>query len=425
MKMPVSARFPESRLKRLFWLRNVSIACQAAVVFVAKAVLAVELPLTILTASIGALALINVATAMRLRQTTEVSDWEVFLQLCADVALLTASLYFTGGATNPFVSLYLLPLIIAATVLPGRYMWTMAGMTAAAYSALMFWYQPLGHNHAHPSNEFGLHVLGMWFNFIVSALLIAVFIARMAASIQARDRLLSAARERTLRDEQMVTLGTFAAGAAHELGTPLSTIAVIVGELERDFGVDRTLGPDLGVLRQQVEQCKRILTDLVGRTGSARAEGARPRLLDALVQEAVDRWKLLRPESRLSVSYAGTGQMPRLVVEETVTQALVNLLNNAADASPDDIELACAWSAESVILDIRDRGAGVTSEAMNFAGRVAYSDKQGRGLGLGLLLANATIERIGGSITLANRNGGGGRTQVTLPTAALAVPNFG
>jgi two-component system sensor histidine kinase RegB len=228
-----------------------------------------------------------------------------------------------------------------------------------------------------------------------------------------------------LPDELMVTLGTFAAGAAHDLGTPLSTIAVIVGELERDFGVDQTLGPDLGVLRKQVEQCKRILTDLVGRTGSARAEGARPRLLDALVEEAVDRWKLLRPESRLSVSFAGTGQMPRLVVEETVTQALVNLLNNAADASPDDIELACAWSAESVILDIRDRGAGVTSEAMNFAGRVAYSDKQGRGLGLGLLLANATIERIGGSITLANRNGGGGRTQVTLPTAALAVPNFG
>ena len=231
MMPDVSASPAEGWFKRLFWLRNVSIAGQAAAVLVAQAVFAVELPLAVLAASIGALALLNIATAMRLGRTAEVSDQEVFLQLCADVALLTASLYFTGGATNPFVSLYLLPLMIAATVLPARYTWAMAGMTVAAYSILMVWYQPLGQDHAHHSNEFGLHVLGMWFNFIVSAMLIALFVARMAASIRARDRLLSAARERTLRDEQLVTLGTFAAGAAHELGTPLSTIAVLVREL--------------------------------------------------------------------------------------------------------------------------------------------------------------------------------------------------
>ena len=161
------------------------------------------------------------------------------------------------------------------------------------------------------------------------------------------------------------------------------------------------------------------------RSGRTRAEGARLRSLDAFLQEAVDRWKLLRPEARLTMSYSGTGEIPRIVVEETVTQALVNLLNNAADASPDDIELECAWFAGSVTLEIRDRGPGVTVEAMNLAGRTAFSDKQGRGLGLGLLLANATIERIGGSVTLANREGGGGCTQVMLPIAPLAVPQPG
>jgi len=421
MQPAVSPMTVEGRLKRLFWMRNANIAGQAVAMLVAHSVFSIQLPLVILTASIGALVLINIATAMRLKRTSDIGDLEVFLQLCADVALLSVALYFTGGATNPFISLYLLPLIVAATVLPARYTWTMAGMTVSAYSALMFWYQPLGHE-AHASGEFGLHVLGMWCNFLVSALLIALFIARMAASIHARDRLLSAARERSLRDQQMVTLGTFAAGAAHELGTPLATIAVIVKELEHGAGADATLCADLGVLRQQVEQCKRILTDLVGRAGSARAEGARLRPLDALLQEAVDRWKLLRPQSRLKVSTSGTGPMPRLVVEETVTQALVNLLNNAADASPEDIELECRWSAESVLLDIRDRGPGVTQEAMHRAGRIAYTDKPGRGLGLGLLLANATIERIGGSVILANRQGGGGCTQVILPTAALAVP---
>jgi two-component system sensor histidine kinase RegB len=237
--------------------------------------------------------------------------------------------------------------------------------------------------------------------------------------------LLSTARERTLRDEQLVTLGTFAAGAAHELGTPLSTIAVLVRELERDCGGNQSLRGDLLTLRGQVEQCKRILTDLVGRAGSTRAEGARLRSLDALLQEAVNRWKLLRPEARLRVSYSGTGDIPRIVAEETVTQALVNLLNNAADASPDDIELECAWFGGSVTLEIRDRGPGVTVEAMNLAGRTAFSDKQGRGLGLGLLLANATIERIGGSVRLANREGGGGCTQVVLPIAPLVASQPG
>src|SRR5258708_31598666 len=219
----------------------------------------------------------------------------------------------------------------------------------------------------------------------------------------------------------MVAVVRDAAGARNGVGTPLSAIAVRVRELERDSGGNESLRADLGLLQRQVEQCKRILTDLVGRTGSTRAEGARLRSLDALLQEAVDRWKLLRPEARLSVSYSATGKIPRIVVEETVTQALVNLLNNAADASPDDIELECAWFDGLVTLEIRDRGPGVTVEAMNLAGRTAFSDKQGRGLGLGLLLANATIERIGGSVTLANREGGGGRPPVLVPDPPPAL----
>jgi two-component system sensor histidine kinase RegB len=152
---------------------------------------------------------------------------KLFLELLADVAALTALLYLSGGSTNPFVSLYLLPLIIAATALTARYAWAMAGLTIACYSALMFFYLPLGHGHEMHSSAFNLHVLGMWANFLVSAVLIASFVATMSASIRGRDRELAIARARALRDEQVVALGTFAAGAAHELGTPLSTIAVL------------------------------------------------------------------------------------------------------------------------------------------------------------------------------------------------------
>jgi two-component system, sensor histidine kinase RegB len=408
----------ETRLTRLFWLRNVSIAGQAVAVLVAHTAFGIELPLLPLAATIGTLALINLATWWRLCRAWAVSDPEIFSQLCADVLLLTLALYLTGGATNPFVSLYLLPLTIAAIALPARYTWAMASLTAAMYSLLLFWYRPLGHVHHH-SDAFELHVLGMWFNFLLSAVLIVYFVGWMAASVRARERELAEARERALRDQQLVTLGTFAAGAAHELGTPLSTMAVVVGELEREHASDDTLAPDLATLRRQVEHCKGILTRLVERTGQARSEGVRLRALDAVIEEAVERWKLLRPAARLRVRMEGQGAVPYLAAEETLTQALVNVLNNAADASPEDVELIVGWAQGTVRLEIRDRGRGLSGEALGRAGREPYTEKAPQGLGLGLLLSNAAIQRIGGTLSLEN-SGDGGCATVTLPIAQPA-----
>ncbi|HUF19483.1 MAG TPA: ATP-binding protein [Burkholderiales bacterium] len=413
--MNVPSPASETRLTRLFWLRNVSIAGQATAVVVAHIAFGIELPLLPLAATIGMLALMNLTTWWRLRRMRAVSDPEIFGQLCADVLLLTLALYLTGGATNPFVSLYLLPLTIAAIALPARHAWAMASLTAAAYSLLLFWYQPLGHGYVHHhSDAFELHVLGMWFNFLLSAVLIVYFIGRMAASVRARERELTEARERVLRDEQLVMLGTFAAGAAHELGTPLSTMAVVVRELEREHASDGALTAGLATLRSQVEHCKHILTRLVERTGQARSEGVRLRALDAVIDEAVERWKLLRPEARLRVRMEGQGPVPQIAAEETLTQALVNVLNNAADASPEDVELVFGWAQSEARLEIWDRGCGLSDEALGRAGREPYTEKAPRGLGLGLLLANATFQRIGGTLSLDN-HGQGGCARVTLP----------
>jgi two-component system sensor histidine kinase RegB len=407
--------FPDTRLKRLFWLRNASIAGQMAAVVVASSALAIELPLLPLGLIIAALVCANSITAWQLGRARLASDIEIFGQLCVDVVLLTAALYLTGGATNPFVSLYLLPLTIAATALSMRYTWAMAALTVTAYTLLLFWYQPIGQDHSHHSYEFGLHVLGMWFNFIVSAVLIAFFVTRMAESLRARDRELASARERALRDQQLVMLGTFATGAAHELGTPLSTMAVIAKDLQEEHAGDRELARDLQTLRNQLDACKTILTGLVGRTGHARAENARAVGLRDLIDEASNRWRVLRPESQLLVRYAASGELPSVVSEDTMVQALVSLLNNAADASPERVELLCIWSKKEVTLEIRDKGHGLTENARHLAGRVAYTEKPGRGLGLGLLLAKATVERLGGRMELRNREEGGAATRVTLP----------
>jgi two-component system sensor histidine kinase RegB len=417
MNVPANAY---SNLRRLFFLRSIAICGQVLLIAAAVTMFDTPLPLAAMGAIIVLQAAVNVRTWMRLRKAAPVSEAELFLELLADVAALTALLYLSGGSTNPFVSLYLLPLTIAATALSARYAWAMAGLTIACYSALMFFYLPPEHGHEMHSSAFNLHVLGMWANFLVSAVLIASFVATMSASIRGRDRELAIARERALRDEQVVALGTFAAGAAHELGTPLSTIAVLARELERQHDAEPGMCEDLRLLRTQVDACKRIITSLTTAAGLARAGQAKPQSVEEFLAGVKEKWALIRPQVRLDVRCGGAGAAPQIVGVETVRQTLINILNNAADASPQAVEIEGTWNAAELTIEVRDRGPGITDDIAEKAGRAFFSTKAA-GHGIGLFLANATIERLGGSVALFNRDDGGGCTRVTIPLARLAA----
>ncbi|HEX7810575.1 MAG TPA: histidine kinase dimerization/phospho-acceptor domain-containing protein [Burkholderiales bacterium] len=362
-----------TNLRRLFLLRSIAIAGQAAAIAVAVVLFDTPLPVTPMAAVIAGLVAVNLRTWLRLRSSAPVRDAELFAELLADVAALTALLYLSGGSTNPFVSLFLLPLSIAAIALPPRYAWTMAALTMACYSLLMFFYRPLATSHELHGSSFNLHVLGMWVNFLVSAVLIAAFVAGMSMSLRARDRQLAAARERALRDEQVLALGTFAAGAAHELGTPLSTIAVLTRELERDHAATPGLNEDLALLRAQVDNCKRIITELTAAAGQARAGDAAPQSVEDFLRGVVERWSLIRPQVQPRVLLAGSGPAPEIVGEETVRQALVNILNNAADASPQDVEVEGRWDEREITIEVRDRGPGISDETAARAGRSLFS----------------------------------------------------
>ena len=417
MNAPVHAY---SNLRRLFFLRSIAIGGEILIIATAVGLFGTPLPLTAMGAIISLQAAVNVRTWTRLRKAAPVGEAELFLELLADVAALTALLYLSGGSTNPFVSLYLLPLTIAATVFSARYAWAMAGLTIACYSGLMFFYVPLGHGHEMHSSAFNLHVLGMWANFLLSAVLIASFVATMSASLRGRDRELAIARERALRDEQVVALGTFAAGAAHELGTPLSTIAVIARELERQYTTDPGLRDDLHLLRTQVDNCKRIITSMTTAAGLARAGQAKRQSVEEFLAGVTEKWALLRPQVRLDLRCGGTGVAPQIVGEETVRQTLINILNNAADASPQAVEIEGTWNAAELTIEVRDRGPGITDDIAEKAGRAFFSTKAA-GRGIGLFLANATIERLGGNVALFNRDDGGGCTRVTIPLARLTA----
>jgi two-component system sensor histidine kinase RegB len=347
------------------------------------------------------------------RHRRRVTPGELFAYLQLDILTLALLLFFSGGASNPFVSLLLLPLITAAILLPVWQVWATTVVTVATYTVLMFHYRPLpgmlsGHGHG-----FQAHLWGMWLVFVISALLIAGFVARLATALRERDRQVAELREKALRDEQILALGLFAAGAAHELGTPLSTIAVLVREMEYSHSGDTGLCADLNTLRQQMDACRVILSELLKSAHlAADRESVQP--LDVLLEQIRSRWQLLRPQVALQVRFPGTAPPPGIAAPQAIGQTLINLLNNAADASPEGICLEGHWDARRVVIEIRDQGQGWSPEAVNRSGEAFFSTKE-EGIGIGLLLANATLERLGGQVSLRRDRQGGTCARIDLP----------
>jgi len=466
----LSTQTGHSHLRRLFMLRNWAILAQFATLILVHRFLSTDFAWTPMIGTVVFLVLVNLLTWWRLSLDYPVGNLELFLQLCLDVNALTVLLYFGGGSTNPFVSLYLLPLVLAAATLPRRYTWGMAALTVACYSLLMVWYVPLptgdahaqhtatttttaaapAHDHAAmtmdhsqhqpetappdycrtepesaPANAttdtsplgdaFNAHVLGMWLGFVISATVIAYFAVEMAAAVRLREAQLTQVREETLRNERIVSLGTLAASAAHELGTPLSTLSVVIGEMQNDCESPEQK-ENLTLLDGQVRNCKRILNSLVNH---AQATPEVMSIEDFLLA-VLDEWQLLRPTVHYNYQISGTQPAPRLRPDPALRAALLNLLNNAADASSEGMEILLHWNEKHIVLEIQDQGPGLTAEAASRAGSAFFTTKE-EGRGLGLFLANATLERLGGNVRLFNRDGGGATTEVTLPLQGLAA----
>jgi two-component system sensor histidine kinase RegB len=376
-------------------------------------VLQIPMPLLPMAAVLALMALFSLSTAWRLRLDVPATRMEFLAHLLADLTAFAVLVFFSGGATNPFVSLMLVPVIIAAISLRPRCVWLLAAVAGGYYALLLFYYQPLA--IADPVAASRMHLGGMWFNFLISAGLIAFFVTRMHAALRARDQELSALREKQLRDERIVALGTQAALAAHELATPLATIQTTAHELAGEFANDPDIGADCRLLEKQAQACKRILTHLAAR---ARDTPPTAQPLDAWLAALTERWQVLRPDARIISELPPD---PRAFTPpDGLEQAIQNVLNNAADAASEPMEFSAAVTDDALVIDVADRGPGFTPEQKAQAGHVMFSGKPGGGWGVGLALTHATLERLGGSLTLAEREGGGTRVRITLPWSHTA-----
>jgi two-component system, sensor histidine kinase RegB len=412
-------------LRRLVLLRYILCAVLLGAIGIGEFLLMMDTPLTPLFACVSTMLAFNAVCHRRLHLRWPITHAELLVNLMLDIALLGVILYLSGGSANPLISLLLLPTIVAAAVLPQRWTWAVAGLSVSVYTLLVFFNDPLIHHSHHndgsPVDTFDLHLFGMWLTFMLSAVLVALFLSRMAQALKEQEKALALAREEALRNERIVALGTLAAGAAHELGTPLGNMLLLADALERRFPDDGEAGEDIAELKTQILTCKGILGEMVAAAGGRRSEGGHLQPADQFLSDALRKWTLIRPATLLNYTWHGSQPAPRMLTEQTLSQALINLLNNAADASPEAIEVDGRCQDGALLVDIRDRGTGLTPEVLSQAGEAFYTTKApGGGLGIGLFLANATIERARGKVRLTNRPGGGAVTSVVLPLPDLS-----
>lgn len=409
-------------VRRLIWIRMIAVPGSALCLLLARQVYALPIPALQLILIVGGLVGFNFWVWLRHKSAQPVTDREFFIQLLVDLVALTSILYYAGGASNPFVYLLVLPMIISAAALPQAYTWIIAGLSAGSYTLLMLWRVEVPEFiNMHSKSAMDLHAAGMWLGFVVLSVLIATFVAAMAQTVRERDRYLARLRETALRDERVVAVATLAAGAAHELSTPLATMAVVTGEIAREYpaATHPALNRDLGILRDQIARCKEALSVISASAGAARAESAERLALDRFVQQAVEEVRRLRPGSNVRVEPPGSaGPPPLLVVERTVRQALLNILHNAVDVSPRDVRVSCSWDAANLDIAVIDRGGGLRTGQPGTLERLGMSSKEG-GLGLGLFLSHAAMTQAGGSLEVANNNEGGTTVRLRLPLVRL------
>ncbi|MCI4428766.1 MAG: HAMP domain-containing histidine kinase [Burkholderiales bacterium] len=408
-------------LRLLAFLRVFAPIAQALTLFVVTQLYGVVLPMAPLSAVLAIEALVALATWLRVRRARQVSAFELFLQVHLDILIFAVLLYFTGGAWNPFAPLFALPLVIAASALAPRWVGATAISTMLAYALLRFHNVPL-FDAAAETRLYELHEDGMVVNYFFAAALLAFFVSRMRRALQQHERLLADARDTQMRNESVVAIGALAAGYAHELSSPLATMAVVVAELKREHGANVQLQHDLQVLDDQLGASKQIVSSLASAAGRRRAESAGGARLDLFIGSIIERARALHPGASLTVSLDPVSRPPRIVAEETLRQAITNLIDNAIEASPHQVQVRADWSGPELYVVVRDRGPGVSAELLQRLGReVATSKAPKGGLGLGLLLSVVTLERLGGSIYLTNRLGGGARAELRLPLSAITI----
>lgn len=333
--------------------------------------------------------------------------------LLVDVAMLTALLALGGGASNPFSVVYFVQVVLAAVLLPGPWVALVWTVSVGAYG-LLFLLAP-GHHHG----GFASHLYGMWAAFAAASGALGILVTQLSTQLRRRQEELRLAREREAQAQRLAGLSTLAAGAAHELGTPLGTIALVASELHRELpdNASEMLREDIQLIREQVDRCRRILDSMSVDAGDAVGETAQAFTSQELASQLEAH---LSPERQRRLQLEGEARW--VVPVQALTQAVENLVQNAFDASPEDASVKLRMNNAAIV--VSDRGSGMNEATRTRAIEPFFTTKEpGQGMGLGLFLVNATAEALGGALSFSPRPGGGTIATLDLGPATSDAPS--
>jgi two-component system sensor histidine kinase RegB len=397
---------------------------QAITVAVARLVLAVDVPALSLIVVVIVSGLSNSALSLWAARTKTPSELSIGAIFGFDTLLLTALLYFAGGPANPFSVFYLVHVTVAAVALGMRWAALVVVLSVVSYAGLFFSHINVpAMEHAHHSGKaFSIHLQGMWGALTIAASLIAYFVTRVSGALRAREAELRVLQQIASRNEKLASLSTLAAGAAHELGTPLGSIAIAAKELERTIvAAPEEALADARLIREELERCRTIIVRMSASAGQALGELPEQTNAADVVAQLCERLG----EGALEKLTIHTSDVTLIVPVQSLVQVLSNLVQNALYASRDTrttVRLTCSASDNLVSFVVEDRGAGIRSADLERGGEPFFTTKgPGQGMGLGLFLARAFAERQNGSLVISSAGEGKG----TCVTLTFPIGNIG
>ncbi|MGJ7489801.1 ATP-binding protein [Variovorax sp. ZT4R33] len=409
-------------MQQLIQLRWLAVFGQIVTIEVVHYGFRIPLPLEQMLLVLAALMAFNVASLLRWRTGREASNTELFVAMLVDVAILTAQLYLSGGTTNPFVSLYLLQVILGAVLLEAWSSATLVVITGLCLTGLALFSRPLALPLDHGRGLASPYIQGMVLCFALNASLLLVFITRINANLRARDARLAGLRQRAAEEEHIVRMGLLASGAAHELGTPLATLSVILGDWKRmpEFTSNPELLQEVDEMQAQLKRCKTIVSGILLSAGEARGESSAATtvitFLDGLAQE----WRDSRPVVSFVYENHFGPDLP-MVSDSALKQTIHNVLDNALEASPKRVEMRVERLDEHLVVTVTDAGTGFAPHMLPQLGKPYQSSKGRPGGGLGLFLVVNVLRTLGGNVTAHNLAEGGARVRISLPLSAVIL----
>ncbi len=389
-----------------------ALAIQATAIFVATEVLGVELPLVPMWSLVAAGSISNLWLASR---KDRVGHLGAFLVL--DVVLLTGLLYLSGGPTNPFSIIYVVYIAMSAVMLAPKWTWAIAGLSILSFAALFVVHLPSEHlGHTGHGGGFQAHLYGMLIALVLAVTLITYFVSQLSLELRRRERALAEAEERTHRWGKLASIATLAAGAAHELGTPLGTIAVAAKEMERQARKvpgGEGLVEDAELIREELERCRVVLDRMAAAGGEHVGEAVSSVSVEELFVEV--RARLSREQARrwASATHVATIEAPR----EALVQMVENIARNGFDAcDAGRVSLEVQGIDRAVELRFVDEGLGMNEHTVKRATEPFFTTKNtGDRMGLGLFLARTLVDSLGGQLTIESATGQGTTIRVVLP----------